>query len=116
MGMDLQLEELIEQRERARVQGRIEDAGSLEIEISALQVELVAAAERAAVEDLKVTPVPSSTTPRSSAWIDPNDEGAPSGNLFRQATVVYVASMAAATEPNTGINWSIPLRLKTLRM
>ena len=37
MGLELQLEELIEQRERARVQGRIEDVGSLEIEISALQ-------------------------------------------------------------------------------
>jgi hypothetical protein len=58
MGLELQLEELIEQRERARVQGRIEDVGSLEIEISALQVELAATAERAAVEDPQGDPGP----------------------------------------------------------
>jgi hypothetical protein len=50
MGLELQLEELIEQRERANVQGRTEDADRLALEISALQSELAATAERAALE------------------------------------------------------------------
>ena len=45
MGLELQLEELIEQRERARVQGRPEDAAPLEGEISALQSELASTAD-----------------------------------------------------------------------
>jgi len=51
MGLELQLEELIEQRERARVQGRREDAAHLEGEISALQSELASTAELAVRED-----------------------------------------------------------------
>jgi hypothetical protein len=50
MGLELQLEELIEQRERARVQGREEDARDLGAEINALQAELASTAERAAIE------------------------------------------------------------------
>lgn len=49
MGLELQIEELIEQRERAAVQGRDEDARRFEREIEALQVELAVTAERAAV-------------------------------------------------------------------
>ncbi len=50
MGLELQLEELIEQRERARVQGRMEDARDLGFEIGALQAELASTAEQAAVQ------------------------------------------------------------------
>jgi hypothetical protein len=51
MGLELELEEVIEQRERARVQGRDEDAAHLEGEISALQSELASTAELAVRED-----------------------------------------------------------------
>jgi hypothetical protein len=50
MGLELQLEELTEQRERALVQGRDEDAERLAAEASALQAELAATAERLARE------------------------------------------------------------------
>ena len=50
MGLELQLEELIEQRERARVQHRLEDVVRLGEEISALQLELARTAEQAAKE------------------------------------------------------------------
>jgi hypothetical protein len=50
MGLELQLEELIEQRERARVQDRLEDVARLEREISALQAELARTAELAIEE------------------------------------------------------------------
>jgi hypothetical protein len=49
MGLELQIEELIEQRERASIQGRHADARRLEREIEALQVELAVTAERAAL-------------------------------------------------------------------
>lgn len=48
MGLELQLEELTEQRERAKVQGRSEDEQRLDAEIAALQAELAATAERIA--------------------------------------------------------------------
>lgn len=50
MGLELQLEELQEQRQRARVQGRWEDARRLEVEIDQLQAELAATAEVLAVQ------------------------------------------------------------------
>jgi hypothetical protein len=50
MGLELQLDELIEQRERARVQGRPADAARLEGEIAALQAELALTAELAVSE------------------------------------------------------------------
>jgi hypothetical protein len=50
MGLELQLEELNEQRERARVQGRLEVVARLEGEIAALQSELARTAELAAEE------------------------------------------------------------------
>ncbi len=49
MGLELQIEELAEQRARAEVQGRKADAAALGGEIAALQTELARAAE-AAVE------------------------------------------------------------------
>ena len=49
------LEELIEQRERARVQRREEDERRLSAEINALQAELASIAERAHGSDLVVT-------------------------------------------------------------
>jgi hypothetical protein len=45
MGLELQLEELREQQERARVQGRETDAARLQSEIEELQTELAATAE-----------------------------------------------------------------------
>jgi hypothetical protein len=47
MGLELQLEELNEQRRRAVVQGRGEDASRLDGEITALQAELAVTAEAA---------------------------------------------------------------------
>jgi hypothetical protein len=58
MGLELELEEVIEQRERARVQGRGEDAAHLEGQISALQSELASTAELAVREDPRKDPGP----------------------------------------------------------
>jgi hypothetical protein len=58
MGLELQLEELIEQRQRASVQGQLEDARRLGDEIAALQNELAATAERAALEATPPEPAP----------------------------------------------------------
>lgn len=46
VGVELQLTELVEARERALVQGRLERAAELTPEIEALQSELAATAER----------------------------------------------------------------------
>ncbi len=51
MGLELQIEELTEQRQRAAVQGRDDDAQRLDLEVDALQAELAATADRAALED-----------------------------------------------------------------
>jgi len=48
MGLELQLVELEEQRRRAEVQGRSQDAARLTGEIEAVQLELAATAERIA--------------------------------------------------------------------
>lgn len=45
MGVELQLEELVEQRKRAQVQGCVKDARALDREIVALQDELAALSE-----------------------------------------------------------------------
>ena len=47
LGLELQLEELVEQRERARVQGRTDDLPPIDGEIRRLQDELAATAEAA---------------------------------------------------------------------
>jgi hypothetical protein len=51
LGLELQIEELVEQRERARVQHRPEDEAALSDQIVALQAELAEAAERAVGPD-----------------------------------------------------------------
>ncbi len=58
MGLELQLEELNEQRQRARVQGRWDDARRLEVEISELQGELAATAEMLAMRGSEPEPEP----------------------------------------------------------
>lgn len=47
LGLELQLEELVEQRERARVQGRDDDLPPIDAEIASLQQELTDTAEAA---------------------------------------------------------------------
>ncbi len=49
VGVELQLVELVERKQRAEVQGRYDDAGVLRAEIAQLQMELAAAAEQ--IED-----------------------------------------------------------------
>ncbi len=56
VGVELQLTELVEKRERARVQGRNERVAELTREIEALQEDLAVAAERLADEHFS-TPV-----------------------------------------------------------
>ncbi len=56
MGVELQLTELVEKRERARVQGRHERVAELTREIEALQEDLAVTAERIADEHFP-TPV-----------------------------------------------------------
>ena len=58
MGLELQLEELNEQRQRARVQGRWDDARRLEAEIAQLQGELAATAEVLAMRGSEPEPEP----------------------------------------------------------
>ena len=45
VGLELQLVQVVEQKQRAEVQGRHEDATRLEAEVGALQAELAATAE-----------------------------------------------------------------------
>lgn len=51
VGLELQLVELVENKQRAEVQGRKEDAGVLAAEIAALQLELATTAEQIAEEE-----------------------------------------------------------------
>ena len=46
VGLELQLVELVEQEQRAEVQGRVDDAARLEAQVAALQAELATTAER----------------------------------------------------------------------
>ena len=46
MGLELELVELVEQRERAKVQGRDDDTAELQREIDVLQTELAATADK----------------------------------------------------------------------
>lgn len=48
MGLELQIVELVEQRTRAEVQGRTEDARRIQDEIVTLQAEMARTAERIA--------------------------------------------------------------------
>lgn len=51
LGIELQLAELVDQAERARVQGRDEDAAAIQAQIVKLQEELAETAERVATEE-----------------------------------------------------------------
>lgn len=57
LGIELQIEELVERRERARVQRRFDDAASFEEEITALHLELADIAERDVLPDGASKPV-----------------------------------------------------------
>lgn len=50
IGVELQITELVEKMERARVQGRLERVAQLQPELAALQEELAATADRIAGE------------------------------------------------------------------
>jgi len=56
VGLELQLVELVEQKQRAEVQGRHEDAKRLEAEIGALQAELASTAETISEADEEADP------------------------------------------------------------
>jgi hypothetical protein len=58
MGLELQIEELVERRQRALVQGRSADAERLGVEIAALQEDLAATADRLAEEGEDERPGP----------------------------------------------------------
>lgn len=58
MGLELQLEELNEQRKRAEVQGRPGDVARLDAEIGAVQTELAATAEALAARGPEPAPPP----------------------------------------------------------
>ena len=51
VGVELQINELVEKRERAVVQGRTERAAELQQEIEVLQTELAATADKVADEE-----------------------------------------------------------------
>jgi DNA-binding protein H-NS len=51
VGLELQLVELVESKQRAEVQGRTEDAQDLEREIAELQMELATTAEAISEEE-----------------------------------------------------------------
>jgi hypothetical protein len=57
VGLELQLVELVEQRERALVQGQDADATAISTEIDAVQSELTEAAEAVASDDPAPQPV-----------------------------------------------------------
>ncbi|MGH9094948.1 MAG: hypothetical protein ACRDXE_07295 [Acidimicrobiales bacterium] len=57
LGLELQIEELVEQKTRAEVQGRDDDAEAIEPEISELQEELAETAERSAGDGPPDTPI-----------------------------------------------------------
>jgi len=63
MGLELQLEELIEQQRRAVVQGRSGDAERLAQEVAALQLELASTAEKLADEGPPRDPSPRLVNP-----------------------------------------------------
>jgi len=56
VGLELQLVELVENKQRAVVQGRTADAADLERQIAGLQLELAAAAEQISEEESDPAP------------------------------------------------------------
>jgi hypothetical protein len=65
VGLELQLVELVEQKQRAEVQGRTDDIRALERQIGALQAELATSAEVASAD----APIESSAEPEVDAPI-----------------------------------------------
>ncbi len=65
VGLELQLVELVENKERATVQGRTDDAQDLDREIAGLQVELAAAAEQIGEEESEPVPRPLLLAPKA---------------------------------------------------
>ena len=57
MGLELQIEELVERQKRANRQGFFAEAARLQTEIAALQADLVATAETIASEVATPTPL-----------------------------------------------------------
>jgi hypothetical protein len=62
VGVELQLTELVEKRERALVQGRTDRAEELTVEIEVLQTELAATAERIGNEHFEAPAITSEET------------------------------------------------------
>lgn len=58
VGLELQLVELVEQKQRAEIQGRDVDAARLDTQIEPLQFELAATAERLSIGDLQEPDAP----------------------------------------------------------
>jgi hypothetical protein len=51
VGLELQLVELVENKQRAEIQGRVDDAKALETDIQAIQTEMATTAEKISAED-----------------------------------------------------------------
>jgi chromosome segregation ATPase len=87
VGLELELVELVEKRERARVQGLSQELATLDAEIEALQAELAAAAEELAeaeeAESLAVVLAPTAGE-KTGAWTgDVRRERHPRRNRLR---------------------------------
>ena len=65
VGLELQIEELVEQRQRALVQDRPADAAAIDAEITALQLELADHIERATVAATGRAGAPTITAPEA---------------------------------------------------
>lgn len=66
VGLELQLVELVENKQRAEVQSRSDDARSIDKEIAAIQQELAAAAEQLSRDEQAVAPKPRLHAPRAA--------------------------------------------------
>lgn len=66
VGLELQLVEVVENKQRAEVQGRDDDAESLDGEIAALQAELAQGADEAADEAVEPSPRPRLSAPHAA--------------------------------------------------
>ena len=68
VGLELQLVELVENKQRAEVQGRTEDAAQLDREIAGLQLELAATAEQLSAEESEPVPSPELDAPKAQLF------------------------------------------------
>jgi peptidoglycan hydrolase CwlO-like protein len=67
VGVELQIVELVEQKERAEVQGLSEDAQRIQREIDALHADLAQTAEKISEEQLEPPAEPFVDAPRAAA-------------------------------------------------